>query len=422
MPRLLRRLARYLEAESSGKIKFRQRQPQGQETEKRPAQPLKKRLPITYRRDRDRSFLLDVNPLIEKELYEVPKERAPLLPSEQRMPRPADGRRAMNQVELDAAASPYMRMLCSPLRTCLFTRAILPNDMLIRFGGALDPETNARYLLPNNIEHPKYSEQAKGRSFWVSCRKEAVKHMVATGMHGMILPNLNSHSMITEQIEELLQKRLVQELELLRDRLLTAPRQTASLEEPVIRTLTSEELEDVLTNSGGDLTGGAAILLFQEEPDQPKEQGQPEASASSHPIEGAPLSNSASRLITDRSSPLPARFVPLYDTATFLSIDIRRNIQSLLKDILRTEMRARRRIAKSDVTTPEPSTTPQPDRPKGPQAYLLRSTSKTLHRADTVPVCIALWRLRLWAGQGWSKSLWGPWEVPPYIDPATNNP
>lgn len=384
MPRLLRRLARYLEAESSGKIKFRQRQPQGQETEKRPAQPLKKRLPITYRRDRDRSFLLDVNPLIEKELYEVPKERAPLLPSEQRMPRPADGRRAMNQVELDAAASPYMRMLCSPLRTCLFTRAILPNDMLIRFGGALDPETNARYLLPNNIEHPKYSEQAKGRSFWVSCRKEAVKHMVATGMHGMILPNLNSHSMITEQIEEL---------------------------------CTSSD-----GNSGGDLTGGAAILLFQEEPDQPKEQGQPEASASSHPIEGAPLSNSASRLITDRSSPLPARFVPLYDTATFLSVDIRRNIQSLLKDILRTEMRARRRIAKSDVTTPEPSTTPQPDRPKGPQAYLLRSTSKTLHRADTVPVCIALWRLRLWAGQGWSKSLWGPWEVPPYIDPATNNP
>lgn len=180
MPRLLRRLARYLEAESSGKIKFRQRQPQGQETEKRPAQPLKKRLPITYRRDRDRSFLLDVNPLIEKELYEVPKERAPLLPSEQRMPRPADGRRAMNQVELDAAPM-TVRMLCSPLRTCLFTRAILPNDMLIRFGGALDPETNARYLLPNNIEHPKYSEQAKGRSFWVSCRKEAVKHMVATG-------------------------------------------------------------------------------------------------------------------------------------------------------------------------------------------------------------------------------------------------
>ena len=54
-------------------------------------------------------------------------------------------------------------------------------DMMIRFGGALDPTTNVRYLLPIDIENRRYCERAKGRSFWVSCRKEAVQHVVDTG-------------------------------------------------------------------------------------------------------------------------------------------------------------------------------------------------------------------------------------------------
>lgn len=88
-------------------------------------------------------------------------------------------------------------MLSSPLRTCIITKAILPKgtvtvlqrnqksfintfiDLLIRFGGALDPDTGKRYLLPNGVEHPKYVKTVGGTNFWVSCRKEAVKHSIA---------------------------------------------------------------------------------------------------------------------------------------------------------------------------------------------------------------------------------------------------
>jgi hypothetical protein len=38
---------------------------------------------------------------------------------------------------------------------------------------------------------------------------------------------------------------------------------------------------------------------------------------------------------------------------------------------------------------------------KASDAYLLRSDAKTMGRVDTVPVAIALWRLRLWEGEGW---------------------
>lgn len=114
MPRLLRRLARYFEAENTGQIKYRQRHSKPQEYQGNLTQPLEKRSPILYKRDNKHSFLLNVNPVIEKKLYEAPKQLAPLLPSQQRMPRPVDGRRAMNEVELDAAASPYSKLQTSP--------------------------------------------------------------------------------------------------------------------------------------------------------------------------------------------------------------------------------------------------------------------------------------------------------------------
>jgi hypothetical protein len=65
--------------------------------------------------------------------------------------------------------------------------------MMIRFGGALDPITKSRYLLPNDIEHRKYCKQAEGKSFWVSCRKEAVQHTVATGEGSTQVPGILTH-------------------------------------------------------------------------------------------------------------------------------------------------------------------------------------------------------------------------------------
>jgi hypothetical protein len=107
MPRLLPRLARFLELESTGKIKYRQRRTKTRENLKKVAQAVDKRPPIVYKQNQNRSFLLDVNPIIEKGLYHVPKEPRPSLPSEQRVEGRSNGRRGMNEIELDATASPY---------------------------------------------------------------------------------------------------------------------------------------------------------------------------------------------------------------------------------------------------------------------------------------------------------------------------
>jgi len=107
MPRLLWRLAQYLEAESAGKIKFRQKRPAPREQQQEANEAREKRHPIVYKSTRTSSILLETNPIIEKDLYHVPKEPAPLLPFQQRIQGQSDRRRGMNEVELDAMASPY---------------------------------------------------------------------------------------------------------------------------------------------------------------------------------------------------------------------------------------------------------------------------------------------------------------------------
>jgi len=107
MPRLLRRLAHFLELESVGKIKYRQRRPKTCDKPNKVAQPVDKRPPIVYKQDQTRSFLLDVNPITDEGLYNVPKELPPSLPSQQRVEGRSNGRRGMNEIELNATASPY---------------------------------------------------------------------------------------------------------------------------------------------------------------------------------------------------------------------------------------------------------------------------------------------------------------------------
>lgn len=193
-----------------------------------------------------------------------------------------------------------------------------------------------------------------------------------------------------------MQRRLIQELELLRDRLKAAPHRVVNQDEPVIRVLSLEELDGICLNSAGSLAGGAAIISFKE-PSDGMENSEIDEN-----------STSPSRLVRDQSSYSSGRYVPLYDPFAFLSADTRQAVQSLLKEVLHIEMKAQDKVFR--MGGPAPSSKQLLPEDHAPQAYLLRSTPQTLKRVDTVPVCIALWRLRLWGGQGWGDSLWGPWE------------
>ncbi|KAG8833665.1 hypothetical protein FRC17_010269 [Serendipita sp. 399] len=392
MPRFIRRLAAFLKADAEGKIKYRQRKRVIQPEK----QPPKERPPIVPNKNRTRSLLLDTNPIMNKEAFSIPREAPPAIVAQSRTEDSLQSKRLMSPIEMDVAASPYARMLSGPIRTCLLTRASLPKDLMVRFGGAVDPESKKTYLLPNEIEHPKYAPKAPGKNFWVSCWKDAVQHTILSGKHAMITPNMEAHSMLLQQVDYLLQRRLVQELELLRDRLQTVNhRITDPLAECIIRELTSEEWDDIREKRTASLTGGQAILNFQDPP-------------SDHDT-----SHLVCQTVSDNSGILP-RELPLYNGNTFLSAETREQVLHLLNTLLGIEARATLRMTKK---VPKGKPTPHEDTQT---AYLIRSTARTIARADSVPLCIALWRIRLWNGIGWNGGLWGAWERKP--TPVSSQP
>lgn len=105
MPRLIRRLAAFLEADAAGKIRYRQRK--RKPLERGETTPLAAELNQRLARGRTRSFLLDTNPIIDKKAYYIPKEPPPVLPSQKRTKELVDGRRLMNAIEIETMASPY---------------------------------------------------------------------------------------------------------------------------------------------------------------------------------------------------------------------------------------------------------------------------------------------------------------------------
>jgi hypothetical protein len=141
MPRLLRRLAAFLEADAAGKVKYRQTK-RSNPNERSPPTEKVAGQPSLLARDRKRSLIMDVNPIVDKDAFYISREPPPVLPSQSRQKERVNGRRLMTTVEVEAMASPYgkltslkfkgieltitARMLSSPLRTCLFTRAIIP--------------------------------------------------------------------------------------------------------------------------------------------------------------------------------------------------------------------------------------------------------------------------------------------------------
>ncbi|PVG00949.1 hypothetical protein CPB86DRAFT_812792 [Serendipita vermifera] len=381
MPRLLRRLAAFLEADAAGKIKYRQ-------TRKREAKehnlPDRKLLgqPYIRARDRKRSLILDLNPIIDKSAFYTPRELPPVLPSPSRQKERVNGRRLMTPVEVEAMASPYARMLSSPLRTCLFTRAILPQDLLIRFGGVHDPDTKQKYLMPNNIEHPKFSKHVGGKNFWISCWKEAVRQTMITGKHAMAIPQLEAHSLLLEQVEQMLQQRLIQELEILLTRLTNSRHIIGDQQERILRRLSREELYALFQSSASSLHGVSAIIIGDV-------------------VSSQALALPAFQLIKDTSAVGGSRVVPFYNMNVVLSSDNLARANTLFCDLYNAEANIDPKASGFQLSKGDDNTC---------NAYLLVSTPNTMARADTVPISIALWRLRLWAGQGWNGGLWGNWE------------
>jgi len=98
--------------------------------------------------------------------------------------------------------------------------------------------------------------------------------------------------------------------------------------------------------------------------------------------------------------------VPLYNgVALFPSKAQRAALHERLCKLLMVERRARWRqhgpVSTSGSGDSRPATRNLSE--VASPAFLLRSGAETVLRADTVPLAIALWRLRMWEGDSWER-------------------
>ena len=249
-----------------------------------------------------------------------------------------------------------------------------------------------------------------------------------------------AHALLPQHTASLLRRRVAQELGVLRDRLRAVPQGALRADAHVVRRLTRREWAGLAGSGALAVPGAAAVVVLPPVPRnmlklRPDRARQRQAKEADGDRALCTFCEDASReYVMTRAR----RTIPIYHGAVVWPDAAERDaVRLLFKEVVGLERRARYKAtlaAKSSQTGSPASTSAagdtsgrvgeagagprskkkQVERAKGldkaSDAYLLRSTRDTVVRADTVPLCIALWRLRIWFGQGWGRGMWGGWE------------
>jgi hypothetical protein len=233
---------------------------------------------------------------------------------------------------------------------------------------------------------------------------------------------------LPDYISHLLRLRILQELELLALRLQVRPQ--GAEESPLLRRLTWNEFSAVRAGKPLEDPDAVAVLVVPPLNRDPTTKARPVPNTSPLPptlpsVEVRPMTRNGDLLplSTMCHAGLPKDYegspdvitpmkVPLYNgVALFPSKPQRAALHERLCKVLMVERRARWR-QHGPVSTSEPGNarpaTRRPNKVPSP-AFLLRSGADTVLRADSVPLAIALWRLRMWEGESWERGegTWG---------------
>ncbi|KZP24688.1 hypothetical protein FIBSPDRAFT_822040 [Athelia psychrophila] len=424
MPRILTSLQRQLEKVSSTSKRRRTAVKSVQASLIRPALPA----PSFSAAGRTQSILLDdVNPIINADVYTHHKAIPPAIQRQKRVIRGFDHPRVMTEHERGRWASPYLRMLSSPLRTCIVTSRTLPSDFLVRLAPMRLPTPRtgreAQSLLPDGIEHPKFKSRRAYVGVNIMCCHSAIDVLAERGHYRRFAPNVSLHSRLKEQIGHLLRVRALQELELLAERLQANPH--GAEETTLIRKLTRAEWQSIGSTGNIPYKNAVAVVVVPPVNRDPVSKARPEPSTSAdapaqttttptnagtsfrrptpplsvlHPVTEPPIYGD---ILADR---LPSSKVPLYNgVSLFPSRPQRAALYASLNALLSIERRARyQEHGRPDQPTKDRKEDPwtRGDK-KASHAFLLCADEKTANRADMTAVAIALWRIRMWEGAGW---------------------
>ncbi|KAI0722834.1 hypothetical protein C8Q76DRAFT_855190 [Earliella scabrosa] len=323
-------------------------------------------------------------------------------------------RRAMTLEERKFWANPYLRMLGSPLRKCFMTELLLPRELLVGMTPMLLPgERNKSAFLPSRVEHPAFRRSRGGRTRYLLCWKSVFEYVRNTGSFRRWKPDTHlempMHALIVQQVGHSLRARVLQELQILTRQL---RRKLQPRSPPLVRRLTRAEWNGIKSSGVVPYENAVAVLVVPPVNKDPATKERPGPNMTSMPTpedlepslprsQSYPLSvlyptsesESESEPDLDPLHLLPSARVPVYNgVPLFPSRTQRAALHLALTQVLSAERTAK---VSQIEGTPEDTERAGGDQ-KASHAFLVCSDENTVLRGDTVPLAIALWRLRMW--------------------------
>jgi hypothetical protein len=211
------------------------------------------------------------------------------------------------------------------------------------------------------------------------------------------------HPRLKDQIAHLLRLRILQELEILARRVIPKAKEPHT---PIIRRLTRAEWKTFRKAGTIPNPGAVAVLVVPPVKKSLLNGGTPDASpnptqeihasmVSTKPSPPLSVLYPASTTDAIEMSGLATHRIPLYNsTSLFPSPTQRVALHQRLCAILKEDTVTR--WNQTDRPKPKNESQLTKDEIKSSHAFLIYSDGSTVKRADTVPLAIALWRLRMW--------------------------
>lgn len=289
--------------------------------------------------------------------------------------------------------------------------------MLIRLTGMRIPlailqreKKKVAKLVPDGLLHPKYTNRKVSSGLYALCWRQAIRQL-EKGAYKRMSPELSLYSHLEHQIAHLLRLRILQEFELLTERLEYAVKHRRNLgTSTVVRRLTYEEWGSMRSTGSLPCQNALAVLIVPPPNRNGLTKERPKGSLSAlpptdeHTLKNPPptstlLSASEDSSIEEISDVLPQLRIPLYNSiSAFPSRSQRAALHAFLLRILTAERFVKTFYAKKKKNSHiiKPSNKPS-------HAFLLCGDENTVHRGDSAAVALALWRLRMYDSVGWES-------------------
>ena len=264
-------------------------------------------------------------------------------------------------------------------------------------------------LAPDGILHSKYTHRKAGRASYILCWRPAVLKLQKGGFK-RISPHVTYSPRLPDYIAHLLRLRVLQEFELLAERLeyrVRTFKQQKAYSTVILRRLTRAEWGLMRSSGFVPYQNALAVLIVPPVNKDVVTRTRPKGSMSAAPteVDTKPATRPLSVLMPASDNMdtelAPQAVVPLYNGTTAFPDRFQRSaLYSILVRILVSERFEKKQLRDAGASPPRNGV----ELSKASHAFLLCSDEDTGKRGDVAGVARALWRLRMFEGEGWQHS------------------